>query len=191
MFTALLYLNVIKCSVVWIAKTRHLKMRNLQKVEGKMNKKESVKLPDESLKLWSCCRLLWMCCEYGLQLPGAQTWLVQTGMEGEAFSAGSLRHLPEVRGNTAVLEEWASSGIFQDPFFKKNCKCWRYKTLKKKKKSAAILRLILPKAHNNCHGICWMKCCFIHSCNILCIYTTQSSACFCNLACIEKKKGSC
>lgn len=34
-------------------------MRTLQKVEGKMNKKESIKVPDESLRLGSCCcRLL-------------------------------------------------------------------------------------------------------------------------------------
>lgn len=174
-------------------------MRNLQKVEGKMNKKESIKVPDESLRLGSCWRLLWTCCEYGLELPSAQTWLLGvTGWRERHFLQAAWA-LPDMRANIAVFSEgwcagrmrfkWPAQVFFRFHFLKTASvgDTSRNSVPQLWEKSTHILRLILPKSHNNCHSICCMKCCFIHSCNILCIYTTQSPACFGNQACIEKR----
>lgn len=135
----------------------HLKMRNLQKVEGKMNKKEIIKLPDESLRLWSCCRLLWMCCERGLELPNTQTWLLRSHrMEGEAAWDKCLKweqilqpFLNVQCWNNEVqmifFQVFFSSSIFQDPFLKK-LQVLEIQIGIQFQKSTHIFRLILPKS---------------------------------------------
>lgn len=107
--------------------------------------------------------------------------------------------LPDMRANIAVFSEgwcagrmrfkWPAQVFFRFHFLKTASvgDTSRNSVPQLWEKSTHILRLILPKSHNNCHGICCMKCSFIHSCNILCIYTTQSPACFGNQACIEKR----